>query len=196
MGSVFWGPSRIKFMMPLKRVLLMPVFSILLLTGCATVSGLQEAQKAGDFHTIKDVPFFPQQDYQCGPASLASVLNYWGVSVAPGEIGKAIYSQSAKGTLNIDMALYAHSRGLEASQYQGGWDDLRKKIDSGYPLIVLVDYGFSVFQANHFMVATGYNEDNVVVNSGRHEKKVIPREDFLKSWERTKYWTLFIKRKE
>jgi predicted double-glycine peptidase len=165
------------------------------LHGCASVTDVPDAQRKSDLRVIDNVPFFPQEEYQCGPASLASVLNYWGVSAAPEEIGKVIYSQSAKGTLNIDMVMYAQTRGLEASHYRGAWDDLRKKIDSGFPLIVLVDYGFSVFQANHFMVIIGYNEDSVVAHSGRHERKSIPRADFLKSWEKTNYWTLFITRK-
>jgi len=42
---------------------------------------------------------------------------------------------------------------------------LKKNIDSGYPLIVLVDYGFWAFHSNHFMVVVGYNEDGVIVNS-------------------------------
>ena len=176
--------------------LLMTALVIALLTGCASVIGIPDAQKQDNLHIIDNVPFFPQEDYQCGPASLAAVLNYWGVSATPEEVASAIYSQSAKGTLNIDMVLYAHSRGLEASQYSGGPDDLKKKIDSGKPLIVLVDYGFSIVQANHFMVVIGYNEHGMIVNSGRHEKKFIPAKDFLKPWEKTKFWTLLIKRKE
>ena len=168
---------------------------VVLLCGCAAVGELPEKAGEGEFSLVRDVPFFPQEDYQCGPASLAGVLNYWGVSVSPGEVAKAIYSQSAKDTLNLDMLLYARSRGLEASQYSGDLKDLRKRIDSGQPLIVLVDYGFSVFQANHFMVVVGYDENGVVANSGRYERKVVPLEDFMKSWKRTKYWTLLIKRK-
>jgi predicted double-glycine peptidase len=168
---------------------------ILLSSGCATVSDMPEAQKHGDLRIVRSVPFFPQEDYQCGPASLASVLNYWGVSVTPDEVAKAIYSKTARGTLDIDMALYAQSRGFAASQYRGGLDDLKEKISADRPLIVLVDYGFSVFQANHFMVVVGYGSEGVVVNSGRHEKKFIPLDDFMKSWERSKYWTLLITRK-
>jgi ABC-type bacteriocin/lantibiotic exporter with double-glycine peptidase domain len=123
------------------------------------------------------------------------VLNYWGISVTPEQVARDIYSSSAQGTLNIDMLLYAQSRGLAASLYQGGLDDLRKKIDSGEPLIVLVDYGFSIIQVNHFMVIVGYNGSGVIANSGRDEMKFIPAEDFLKSWEKTKFWTLLISRK-
>jgi ABC-type bacteriocin/lantibiotic exporter with double-glycine peptidase domain len=73
--------------------------------------------------------------------------------------------------------------------------DLKKNIDSGYPLIVLVDYGFWAVQANHFMVVVGYNEDGVIVNSGKDRGKFISEGDFIKTWEKTKFWTLLIKRK-
>ena len=163
--------------------------------GCTSVGEVRDSRTVSGVRSIDNVPFFPQEDYQCGPAALASVLNYWGVAVAPQEVARAIYSESARGTLNIDMVLYAQSRGLEAFQYSGGWDDLRKRIDAGYPLIVLVDYGFSVVQVNHFMVVIGYNEGNVVANSGRNERKVIPYHDFMKAWEKTKFWTLLVNRK-
>ncbi len=182
------GPSRISsyaFMLIL----------ILLSAGGATVDNMPEAQERNNLHLIEGVPFFPQEEFQCGPASLASVLNYQGVYVTPDEVARAIYSKSAGGTLDIDMALYAQSRGLEASQYRGGIDDLKEKIDSGRPLIVLVDYGFSVLQVNHFMVVLGYSDDGVVVHSGRHERKFIPLDSFMKSWKRTGYWTLSITRK-
>jgi predicted double-glycine peptidase len=164
-------------------------------SGCATVGNVPEAQKRSDLHLVRNVPFFPQEEYQCGPASLAAVLNYRGVSVTPDEVARAIYSRSARGTLNIDMVLYAQSRGLRASQYKGGLDDLREQIDAGRPLIVLVDYGFSVIRADHFMVVVGYNNEGVMVNSGRREGEFIARDDFVKAWEKTGYWTLLVQPK-
>ena len=141
-----------------------------------------------------DIPFYAQEAYQCGPASLAGVMNYWKIDVTPDDIVKEIYSRSAKGTLNIDMVIYPQKKGLLAEQYSGNMKDLKKNIDSGYPLIVLVDYGFWVYQANHFMVVVGYNEDGVIVNSGKDKSKFIPEEDFIKTWEKTKFWTLLIKK--
>jgi ABC-type bacteriocin/lantibiotic exporter with double-glycine peptidase domain len=163
---------------------------VLLLHSCATIN---EIPKAGNTRIIESVPFYLQESYQCGPASLAEVLNYWGVHVTPGDIAKEIFSESARGTLNIDMVLYAQSKGFHAIQYTGSMEDLKKNIDSGFPVIVLVDYGFSVYQVNHFMVIVGYNEYGVIVNSGRNKEKFIPEEKFMKTWERTDYWTLLIK---
>jgi ABC-type bacteriocin/lantibiotic exporter with double-glycine peptidase domain len=141
---------------------------------------------------IKNVPFFPQETYQCGPASLAGVLNHWGVPVTQEDIASEIYSRSAKGTLNIDMVLYAEKKGLKADSYEGSVKDLKDKIDLGFPIIVLVDYGFWVYQQNHFMVVVGYEEKGIIANSGRERLKTISLKEFIKSWRRKNFWTLWI----
>jgi len=159
------------------------------LFSCAGTPPIKNSKTIG---VIKNVPFFPQEAYQCGPASLAGVLEYWGHQASPEEIATEIYSKSAKGTLNIDMVFYAEKRGLKARQYRGSLEDMKSKIDAGTPLIVLVDEGFFVYQKNHFMVVIGYQEEGLLVNSGREQHKFIPIKDFLRSWERTKSWTLLI----
>jgi ABC-type bacteriocin/lantibiotic exporter with double-glycine peptidase domain len=141
---------------------------------------------------IQNVPFHPQEEFQCGPASLAGVLNHWNINVSPEEIASEIYSKSAKGTLNIDMVLYAEKRGLKGRQYRGSFEDIKNKIDSGYPLVVLVDEGFLIYQKNHFMVVIGYGGEGILANSGRKQHKFIPVNEFLRSWGRTNFWTLLI----
>jgi ABC-type bacteriocin/lantibiotic exporter with double-glycine peptidase domain len=152
--------------------------------------------ESGRNRIIAGVPFYAQETNQCGPASLAGVMNFWHIQVSPSEIAKEIYSKSARGTLNIDMVLYPQGKGLIAGQYSGGMDDLRQKIDRGFPLIVLVDKGFSVFELAHFMVIIGYDEAGVIANSGKDSGEFIPEKDFLTSWRRTNYWTLLVRPKE
>jgi ABC-type bacteriocin/lantibiotic exporter with double-glycine peptidase domain len=119
-------------------------------------------------------------------------MNYWKVAVTPGEIAREIFSRAARGTLTIDMVLYAGRKGLTARQYRGSWDDLRKKVADGYPLVVLVDGGFSVYQANHYMVVTGFDDRGVIVNSGPTEQGLMEIETFRSQWERAGFWTLWI----
>lgn len=163
---------------------------VIILNACSTVSVRFDSNPL----LIDNIPFYPQEEYQCGPASLASVLNYWEVHVTPDDIAKEIYIESARGTLTIDMILYAQKKGLNASHYKASLEDLKKNIDSGYPVIVLVDYGISLYKVNHFMVVIGYNDYGVVVNSGKDKGKFISEKDFTKAWERTNYWTLLIKK--
>lgn len=158
-----------------------------LLLSCAVTTVSSESGTV-----IERVPFFPQESYQCGPASLAGVLKYWGVEVSPEGIADEIYSSSARGTLDMDMVFYAEDKGLKASRYRGSIEDIRENIDSGRPVIVMVDYGFWAYQQNHFMVIAGYNESGVVANTGKDRLKLIPFDKFLKSWEKTDFWSLLI----
>jgi predicted double-glycine peptidase len=148
--------------------------------------------KSKDARIIRNVPFYPQEAYQCGPASLAGVLNYWGFNISPGEIAADIYSPNAKGTLDVDMALYPERKGFQASQYRGSLEDLKSNIDSKRPLLVLVDDGFWVYEKAHFMVVVGYDAEGLIVNSGTEQHQFMPQSRFLRSWERTKFWTLRI----
>lgn len=173
----------------LKGRLLFLSLTLLFLSFCAGTP-LVEISKGGQI--IENVPFYPQERYHCGPASLAGILNFWGVTVLPEEIAEEIYSKEAGGTFTLDMMLYPEKRGLKGTQYEGSFEDVKKKIDAGYPLIVMVDEGFWFYQKNHFMVVLGYCENGVVVNSGKYQFRFIPLSDFMKSWEMTRYWTLLI----
>jgi ABC-type bacteriocin/lantibiotic exporter with double-glycine peptidase domain len=139
---------------------------------------------------IPEVPFFPQEIYQCGPASLAGVLNYWRISVTPEEITQAIYSPSARGTLDLDLVFYGEKKGLKATPYAGSVEDIKKNIDGQVPLIVLVDEGFLAYQKHHFMVVVGYGDQGLLANSGRERYRFYAWPAFLKTWEKTKNWTL------
>ena len=141
---------------------------------------------------IENVPFHPQEMFQCGPASLSEIFQFWGVIVPPEEIAGEIFSPSAQGTLTMDMVLYPERKGFTVRQYRGSLEDIQKNVDSGYPLIVLVDYGFSIYEKAHYMVVLGYYEEGVIVHSGKERQKFIPLKDFLSPWRKTDFWTLLI----
>jgi ABC-type bacteriocin/lantibiotic exporter with double-glycine peptidase domain len=165
----------------------------LLLTLLIPLMAVASPVDAGDRRLINDVPFFGQEEYQCGPAALAGVLNFWGVKVSPSEVAATTYSKGARGTLGIDLALYAQKRGLRADFYEGGMDDLRRLIDARQPAIIFVDYGLLVYEKGHFMVVVGYNDGEFIVNSGRERLKAIAAEDLDRVWRKTGYWTLAVR---
>jgi len=168
------------------------IFFLLIFLSFCSCAGPSHIEDSKSLRMISEVPFYRQESYQCGPASLAGVLNYWGTKVSPEQIAREIFSPSAGGTLNLDMILYAEKKGMKALHYQGSVDDIRSKIDLGYPVIVLIDLGFWLYQQNHFMVVVGYYEKGIVANSGKDRLKPIPLKDFIKTWERTNFWTLLV----
>ena len=176
-GPAKAGPASLSFLI------------FLLLFSCA---GPPSSLPTKGTRIVEGVPFYPQEEYQCGPASLAGVLNYYGVRVTPADIAAEIFSRDARGTLDMDMVFYAQKKGLKAERYGGSLEDLRRSVDSRQPLIVLVDHGFWVYQKSHFMAVVGYDEKSILVNSGKEEHKFLSQDSFSKTWERTKFWTLKI----
>jgi ABC-type bacteriocin/lantibiotic exporter with double-glycine peptidase domain len=165
-------------------------------TGCTRAT--RELSIARPTHAVilEDVPFFPQLDYQCGPASLAGVLNYYGDTVTPDEIAEAIYRQNIRGTVSIDMFLYARQRGFASQWYNGSMDDIVRAVDRGSPLVVMIDRGFSAARVYHYMVITGYSLKGVFANTGTTPQKLISWKRFMLQWDKTQNWTLLIRPKE
>ena len=145
---------------------------------------------------LANVPFFPQLDYQCGPASLAGVLNYYGKRITPEEVARAIFRENIRGTVTLDMVLYAREQGLSARWSSATVGDIVQALDDSIPLIVMVDYGFSVVSKNHYMVVVGYDPKGIVANSGISRETHISWSDFLPTWEKAKRWTLRIEPKD
>lgn len=149
-------------------------------------------------HYIKNVPFFPQEENYCGPASLASVLGYWGHNVSQEEVAREIYTPQIKGAINVDLANYAKRKGFDAVSYKGDLEKIKGEVDKGHPLILYLHMGIPLVPRRHYMVAVGYDESKkaVIVYSGKDKDLLIPYEYLLKRWRRTGYWTLLILPKE
>lgn len=129
---------------------------------------------------------------------MATVLNYWYIKgnragrLDPEAIAAEIYSPSARGVLGLDLALYARKLGFEAHESSGSAALIRQSIDRGIPLIILVDYGVSLFQRNHFMVAVGYTDEAIIFNSGRRENEQIFDGELERLWKKTRFWSLAV----
>lgn len=171
------------------------LFLLCFLFGCSAVN---TPVPLADMVLLHGVPFFRQDDLQCGPSALATVIHYWyvknNISKRPSynDVVAAVYSPSAGGVLGIDLELYAKSIGFDTAQYSGNIADIRDNINKETPLIILVDYGFMVYQNNHFMVTTGYTDSGIVVNSGRKQNEIISDRELEKIWQKTGFWSLRI----
>jgi ABC-type bacteriocin/lantibiotic exporter with double-glycine peptidase domain len=167
---------------------------LFILASCSTTNKAldPEFQEILPYRLIENVPFFPQSDFQCGPSSLAGVLNYYGQKISPAQIAETIFREKVRGTLSIDMALYARQQGLFAEWYTGDLKDLRENIDTNRPLIAMVDLGLGPVQKPHYIVVVGYEPKGVIVNSGAHQHKLVSWNRFQNQWNRSHLWTLRI----
>lgn len=56
-----------------------------------------------------EVPFFPRTAHQCGPAALATVLNWSGVGTTPEALAHQVYIPDRKGGLARELGRNAVS---------------------------------------------------------------------------------------
>jgi hypothetical protein len=142
---------------------------------------------------IRRVPFYPQEQYYCGPASLAMALAWSGLSLTPDEVAQQVYTPGRQGTFAPDIVAAARRNGRLAVEVRE-LDDLLTELAAGHPAIVFQNLRLSVFPQWHFAVAIGYdlNERQLILRSGTTERMVMPLDAFENTWRRAEYWALVV----
>ena len=143
---------------------------------------------------LAKTPFFPQQEFQCGPAALATLLNDSGVPVDAEELVSKVYVPERKGSLQIEML--AAGREYKRIPYQID-PTLEAVIDELYadrPVLVMQNLGFEIKPFWHYAVVVGYlSESNeIILRSGLDADKRMDVEKFLKTWQRAENWAFVL----
>ena len=113
---------------------------LLSLTGCAAVpQTLQLSREPGDLPRqvlLDDVAFYPQVKYQCGPAALATMLDYRDVDVTPDNLIEKVYIPERNGSLQIEMVATARSYGKLTYPLEKQLQALLSELAAGNPVLV------------------------------------------------------------
>jgi hypothetical protein len=172
---------------------------LLLLGGCAQLVPQTMSLRTGWPHGVaqtvelKSVPFFPQEDYQCGPAALATVLSHGGVPVTPEPLVSQVYLPSRQGSLQIEMLATPRRYGRVSYQLAPRYPDLLREVAAGNPVIVLQDVG-PMFTQWHYAVVNGfdYPSGTVWLRSGTRPRQAMPFTAFERSWMKSSYWAMVV----
>lgn len=169
------------------------------LAGCAqlvpqTIS-LRTGWPEGVPQTVEwtQVPFFPQEDYQCGPAALATVLSHTGVPVTPEPLVDQVFLPARQGSLQIEMLAAPRRYGRVSMQLAPRYADLLREVAAGNPVIVLQDVGL-MFTQWHYAVVNGfdYPSGTLYLRSGTKPREALPFTFFERTWIKGGYWAMVI----
>ena len=180
------------------RVIAGFVFVLALLAGCVSLPQSDALHAEGGTGLpqrmeLESVPFFAQEDYQCGPAALAMALNAAGVAVTPEELTGQVYLPERKGSLQVEMLASARRHGLMAYELAPELKDVLAEVAAGNPVIVLQNQGlWSFYPYWHYAVVIGYDLEKklILLHSGTRARRSMPLGLFEFIWVDGKHWAM------
>ncbi len=165
---------------------------LLLLTGCARSPVLLESTKASltPQTELTDVPFYAQTEYQCGPATLAMVLNHEGVDVGLDELIPQVFLPGRDGSVQPEMLATVRRYERLAIPIRSTMDALLTHLEAGDPVVVMQNLALPAFPMWHYAVAIGFDLPNetLVLRSGEIERHTLSFSRFDATWARTERW--------
>jgi len=166
----------------------------LLLTACAGAPVLRERLPDTTALELQQTPFFPQAEYQCGPAALATVLAGSGIEVNPLQLVEQVFLPGRHGSLQVEMLAAARRHGRVAVPLSGGLPGLAAALAAGQAVLVLQNLAFDFWPVWHYAVVVGLDpaSDEVVLRSGTEQRLAMPARRFLVSWKRAGNWAFTV----
>lgn len=171
--------------------------AVLLLGGCAQLVPQTLALRTGwpagvpQAVDLPGVPFFPQDEYQCGPAALATLLAHAGVPITPEALVPQVYVPARHGSLQVEMLAAARRHARVSYVLAPRYADLLREVAAGQPVLVLQDVG-ALTTEWHYAVVNGfdYASGTVYLRSGTQERQAMSFTAFERSWIQSGYWAM------
>lgn len=175
------------------------VVSPLLMAGCAStppqVSALESkwpAHLPARVDLSSRTPFIAQDDYECGPAALAMLLQSNGKRASIESLKPQVFLPGRQGSLQTEMLVATRRQGLPAYQLPPRLDALLSELAAGHPVIVFQNLSLDLYPVWHYAVAVGYDRERrmLLLHSGKTRRQEIELPVFERTWARGDYWAM------
>lgn len=136
------------------------------------------------------VAFHPQEDYQCGPAALATAFSAAGHEASPATLADQVFLPARRGAWQAEMLAATRRAGLVPYRLAPSLSAVVTELAAGRPVVVLQDVGWAWRTQWHYAVAIGYDLDAqaLVLRSGREPRLLMDLEDFEATWRPAGRW--------
>lgn len=168
---------------------------LLLLAGCATEAPrlLADPPVGMPRHVeLVETVFFPQERYQCGPATLAMSLRAAGLPATPDALSSQVFVPGREGSFQVEMLAAARRQGAVAVVLPPRLDALLAEVAAGNPVVVLQNLSLPIIPRWHYALAIGYDLDSgdLILRSGTNARELMPLSTFAHTWGRSDNWAM------
>nr|WP_272871521.1 PA2778 family cysteine peptidase [Ruegeria lacuscaerulensis] len=142
---------------------------------------------------VTDVPLIKQNEFHCGPASLAMVFQWAGLDVTQTDVAAQSFTPGAKGTYLADMVGAARRHEMLAVRLST-LEEVLDEVAAGNPVIIFQNLGLKWAPRWHYAVVVGYdlNSDEITLHSGQHERMTMDLRLFMRTWQRGDNWAMAV----
>lgn len=157
-----------------------------LLAGCAASPPLADGLPLSAPRVIElgSTPFFPQQDHQCGPAALATLLVASGVAITPEALVPEVYVPGREGSLAPEMVGATRRHGRLPWVLDTSANEMVAELEAGRPVLLLQNRGVPQIPIWHYAVLIGYDayHNVAILRSGDTERLEMKWQRFARAW--------------
>lgn len=173
-----------------RHVCLLALFCLLTACAASGVRELTQQTRLPRHAELSDTPFFPQSEYQCGPAALATALAAVHIAVTPDQLTPEVYMPSRQGSLQIEMLAAARRHGAVVVLIPSQLNAVMQEVAAGNVVVVMQNLGFSWVPAWHYAVVVGYDLDRerIWLRSGTYPRFEMSLSAFERTWARSDHW--------
>jgi tetratricopeptide (TPR) repeat protein len=141
---------------------------------------------------LTQVPFFPQDAFECGPAALATVLQAAGVTVLPQALTAQVYLPGRQGSLQVEMLATSRRYGVLAYSLTPRLEAVLQEVAAGHPVLVFQNLSLPVYPVWHYAVVTGFDNTRslLTLHSGTTANMEISFSAFERTWARGDHWAM------
>jgi hypothetical protein len=143
---------------------------------------------------LLDVPFFAQEQYQCGPAALASVLQAGGVVITPDQLVPQIYLPERQGSLQLELLAATRRAGRIPYVIENELGTVFAQLESGRPVLLLQNLRTPHFPQWHYAVLTGVDPatETAFLHTGLSRNEAMKVGKFARLWDWAGNWAVVV----
>jgi len=143
---------------------------------------------------LSGVPFYPQLEFQCGPAALAGALGAASVETRPEELAPQVYLPARQGSLQVELLAATRRAGRIAYVPPPEPAALIAQLEAGRPVLVLQNLRTPHFPVWHYALLVGFDPvaNQFVLNSGEQQGLQISAGRFMRTWDWADRWAMVV----
>lgn len=135
---------------------------------------------------------YPQEDYFCGPSSMATLLTHEHIEFVYADVIGNTFTPQLKGSLQLEMKATARHYGLIPYEINPNIAAVLTEVSNNRPVLVLFNLGLDSLPVWHYSVVTGFNKASkeIFLTGAKNTQTWMTFDEFERFFNRGGSWAI------